>query len=51
MNVGGASPDAPAQCSPADVYGLILCANEDGQLHELQGLSHRAAGCHIEAVV
>jgi hypothetical protein len=51
MNAGGATPDAPAQCSLADVGGLLLCAIEDGQLCELQGPPHSAPGPHIEAVV
>jgi hypothetical protein len=51
MNAGGAPSDAPAQCSLANVGGLLPWATEDGQLRELQGPPHPAPSPHIEAVV
>jgi hypothetical protein len=47
MNSGG----APAQCSLANVGGLLPCATEDRQVRELQGPPHPAPGLHIDAVV
>jgi hypothetical protein len=49
MNAGGAPSDAPAQCSHADVGGL-LPATVDGQLRELQDPPYPEPGPHIEAV-
>jgi hypothetical protein len=51
MNAGGAPSDAPAQCSLANVGGLLPCATEDRQVRELQGPPHPAPGLHFDAVV